>query len=234
MGRKHRKKLWAIILVCILVGGVLLAGFWQRNNLKALWLAFTSDSETLAAAVERQEEKRQELLDKYGLEFTPNSAGTQTEVPAETGGGSVPEPSETPSSTPGSTPTGDDKGDEGQGQDSQQAQQVINGYIQQLYDLESSYRSQLDELVSQTKTEFWSLPKEEQTKSNKIALVKTKMDLLIAAENQCDADVEAVLGQLEQAVKAAGMDTQLVADIRAQYEDDKATYKAACMTELYK
>ena len=64
--------------------------------------------------------------------------------------------------------------------------------------LEDQYLSELDQIVESTKTEFWSLPKEEQTKKNKLQLVQTKMSQLVEAEKQCDNEVEQILSAIQQ------------------------------------
>ena len=88
-------------------------------------------------------------------------------------------------------------------------------------------------MVESTKKEFWSLPKDQQVTSNKMEIVRAKMDDLIAQEKACDAEVEAILSDIQDVLKRQGKSTELVNEIRTYYEESKATWKAAKMTELY-
>ena len=70
MADKGKRRIWRRLLLSaglVVLGGLLLMGIWQRNNLKSLWIAATSDQETIAQKREEQEEKRQDILDRYGI-----------------------------------------------------------------------------------------------------------------------------------------------------------------------
>ena len=118
-----------------------------------------------------------------------------------------------------------------QGTDPLQAE--LQGYINQLYQVEARYQQFLDEMVESTKKEFWSLPKDQQVKEKKMEIVKSKMNDLIAQENACDAEVETILANMEDVLKRQGKSNDLVNSIRSYYEESKASWKAAKMTELY-
>ena len=65
-------------------------GIWQRNNIKALWIALNEDTETIAEKQEQQKAKRQEILEKY--EIVPNeeilASGNGIDIQAIIDGGS--------------------------------------------------------------------------------------------------------------------------------------------------
>ena len=88
-------------------------------------------------------------------------------------------------------------------------------------------------MVESTKKEFWSLPKDQQVNEKKMAIVKSKMNDLIAQEKACDAEVETILSNIDDVLKRQGKSNDLVNSIRSYYEESKATWKAAKMTELY-
>ena len=240
-GKKRHWIRWTIaIIVGVLILGVAWFAYTQRNNLKALYLAMTSDTETLQQRQEEQDKKRDEILQQYGL-TVPDISQTegddtkedQTEPSTSPGveespsGGESDEPLPTPTQEPVPTPT--QKPDQG----SDQMQAELQAYINQLYQVEARYKAYLDEMVETTKHEFWSLPHDQQTSGNKMEIVRSKLDGLMAQENACDAEVETILSNMQAVLKQYGQSTELVDEIRLYYEDSKATWKAAKMTELY-
>lgn len=227
-----------MIVIGVIIVGVAWFGIAQWNNLKALYLAMTSNTETLQKKQNEQDKKREELLQQYGL-TSPDS--NQVEEDGSKEGQNEPSSTteENSSSSEGSaessqegnhssTPTEEN----GQAVDSTQAQ--LQKYIDQLYQVEARYQSSLNGIVESTKSEFWSLPKEQQSKDKKLEIVRSKMDGLIAQEKACDAEVENILSNIRDLLKQSGQSTELVDGIRSYYEDSKANWKAAKMTELYK
>lgn len=220
--------------VLVLLVGALLLGIWQKNNVKALALALTNDKEALVQRQTEQDKTREALLEKYSLilpgqDLEPVDTGEKTpgqETSTETGGEDTSGPTNSASN---------ESGPEDQpAQEVQNAQEEIQAYVAQLYQVEDYYRDLLNQIAEETKTEFWSLPKEEQTRDNKMALVRTKTEELIAKEKECDTEVEQILTVIQNVLDREGSESGLVEEIRAHYEDCKATWKAACITELYK
>ncbi|SCI96993.1 Uncharacterised protein [uncultured Flavonifractor sp.] len=219
----------------------------QGNNLKALYLAVTSNAEKLEQKQAEQDKKQEDLLQEYGLvkpdisqnngtesseqgttqppeESLPTDSQTPVQMPSQSPAQS---PSQTPAQTPSQSPGQDAE------QDADQLQAELQGYINQLYQVQARYQQLLDEMVESTKKEFWSLPKDQQVASNKMKIVRAKMDDLIAQEKACDAEVEAILSDIQDVLKRQGKSTELVNEIRTYYEETKANWKAAKMTELY-
>lgn len=234
-----KRKLAAVVgtTLTILIVGIIAVGIWQRNNIKALWIALNEDTETIAEKQEQQKAKRQEILEKYEIEIVPNeeilASGNGIDIQAiidEIQQGT--EAAKNDESGSGTAVAGEE--DEPNADMETTGKEAIQKYIVALYALEDQYLSELDQIVESTKTEFWSLPKEEQTKKNKLQLVQTKMSQLVEAEKQCDNEVEQILSAIQQVLYKQNEDNTLVEEIRAAYEDSKATWKAACLTELYK
>lgn len=216
----------------------------QKNNLKALYLAMTSDADILEQKRVEEEKKQEDILQQYGL-AKPDS--TQDQQSDETDGNEANSPEQSLPSSGGSETsqtagqTESQESDQGTnqaaGQESDQGtdplQAELQGYINQLYQVEARYQQSLDEMVESTKKEFWSLPKDQQVNEKKMAIVKSKMNDLIAQEKACDAEVETILSNIEDVLKRQGKSNDLVNSIRSYYEESKATWKAAKMTELY-
>ena len=246
--RSGTKKRWvrrsfAVVGLIAIIGIIWLCAA-QKNNLKALYLAMTSDADILEQKRVEEEKKQEDILQQYGL-AKPDS--TQDQQSDETDGNEANSPEQSlPSSggsetsqTAGQTESQESDQDTNQaaGQESDQGtdplQAELQGYINQLYQVEARYQQSLDEMVESTKKEFWSLPKDQQVNEKKMAIVKSKMNDLIAQEKACDAEVETILSNIEDVLKRQGKSNDLVNSIRSYYEESKATWKAAKMTELY-
>lgn len=257
MADKGKRRIWRRLLLSaglVVLGGLLLMGIWQRNNLKSLWIAATSDQETIAQKREEQEEKRQDILDRYGIsslddvEIPYNENGVDvgqlvdgeesgsgnTADGSETGGTAGSNSAETGSSRNSETGSGGNSGTGASDTSETGESAAIRQYVAALYALEDQYLEQLNQITEETKYEFWSLPKEEQTQANKLQIVRTKLSELLAAEDKCDQEVEMILGAIQSELDAQGSDSSLVAEIRTAYEESKATWKADCLTELYR
>lgn len=236
--KKHTIR-WIVLAVClILVLGAALVCIWQRNNIKALWLMATVDEQSLAERQEEQAKSRQEILDKYEIgeiseyEFPEQDGGLDIQAflegAGQTGNGTgTVETTEVETTEMAETAEADTGSETGNGQ-------VIQQCVAALYALESQYMSKLDTIIEETKSEYRALPKEERTRSSKLALVKSKMSVLLTAESQCDSEVELLLQRIQQELDSQGDTSELVSEIRQEYEESKATWKASCLTALYK
>ena len=222
----------------IVVIGIAWLCIAQRNNLKALYLAMTSDAETLEQKRTEQDKKQEDLLGQYGLVKPDNGQLQEPEEIHETPANPSVDSSQPEQSVPtdgdcGNTQVSDQPPTQTPDLGADQLQEELQGYINQLYQVEARYQQFLDEMVESTKKEFWSLPKDQQVKEKKMEIVKSKMNDLIAQENACDAEVETILANMEDLLKRQGKSNDLVNSIRSYYEESKASWKAAKMTELY-
>ena len=215
----------------IVVLGIAWLCIAQRNNLKALYLAMTSDAETLEEKRVEQSQKQEDLLQQYGLTKPDSSQQQETGENGETTTDPLVESTQPEQSAPAGGNPGNTQAPD---QDTNQLQAELQGYVNQLYQVEARYQQFLDEMVESTKKEFWSLPKDQQVKEKKMEIVDSKANDLIAEEKVCDAEVETILANIEDVLKRQGKSNDLVSSIRSYYEESKASWKAAKMTELYR
>ncbi len=207
----------------------------------------TQDQNTLTQMQEEQDRQQEELLNQYGL-TKPDTSQLQQEQSGETDPSSEQSDNQTGGQTGTSGASGGQTGTSGAsgGQtgessqtgtsektDAEKAQAEIQGYVNQLYQVEDKFLARLDEIIAQTKQEYKDLPAAQRTQKKKISLVQSKMSILLAEESKCDAEVEAILANIQATQKKYGQSNDLVSQIRAYYEDSKANWKAAKMTELY-
>lgn len=232
-----KKKHWIRRTIAIVVGVLVLGLAWfaytQRNNLKALYLAMTTDAETLQQRQEEQDQKRDEILQQYGLTVPDVSqTGEDNSEKGQTDPTATPGAEESPSVGESTEPT--QKPSSNPDQNSEEAMKAqLQAYVNQLYQVEARYRAYIDGVVASAKQEFAALPKEQKNSDNKMKIVRAKVGTLMAQENACDAEVETILSNMQAVLKQYGQSTELVDEIRLYYEDSKATWKAAKMTELY-
>ena len=244
-GKRGKLKVVLVGVALVAVGSVALLAYLQRENIRALYLASTENSSQLQQQVEEQGQKRDDILAEYGLTAPDKSGGGtagETPEPEQPGPPDQSSQQEAPASSSQEKPS-DSAGLAAQpskeppkkeGELDQKAKDKIQGYVNELYALEDQYMATLDRLIQSTKDEYHALPKEKQTRENKIALVKSKMEILIAEEKTCDAAVEKILGKIQAVLDENKVKNNLVSDIRDRYKDSKITWKAARMAELYR
>lgn len=234
-GKREPPKRWVrrslAVVGVIVVLGIAWLCIAQRNNLKALYLAMTSDAETLEEKRVEQSQKQEDLLQQYGLTKPDSSQQQETGENGETTTDPLVESTQPEQSAPAGGNPGNTQAPD---QDTNQLQAELQGYVNQLYQVEARYQQFLDEMVESTKKEFWSLPKDQQVKEKKMEIVDSKANDLIAEEKVCDAEVETILANIEDVLKRQGKSNDLVSSIRSYYEESKASWKAAKMTELYR
>lgn len=228
--RKRRVRIIIIVVLLLLLGGLGWVAFTQRNNLGALYLALTSNPDNIAQLQQDQDKKQEDLLNQYGL-HKPDLGQISTQEPVLETQAPAPEASQPQPSQDAGGSSGSDANSQQQAE--AQAWAEIQGYVNQLYQVEAKYQGYLSGVVADAKAEFLALPKEQRTQQNKISIVWAKADTLIAQEKNCDAEVEGILSNIQAVLNRIGDSSNLVSEIRAYYENSKANWKAAKMTELY-
>ena len=98
--------------------------------------------------------------------------------------------------------------------------------INKMYVLRNNYISQIDSLVVKMKSEYMTLPAEQRTTSAKQSIASGYLSQINAMEQQCDAQVKAVVDELRQLLKSNGEDTSLADTIWSTYVSEKENTKA--------
>ena len=94
-----------------------------------------------------------------------------------------------------------------------------------MYVLKSNFESRLGALYEQAKQDYISVPNSQRS-ARKTEVVKKVYSQAVALENECDAQVEAVLKELDSILKQSGGDRSIVSKIRQSYNDEKSLKKA--------
>lgn len=98
----------------------------------------------------------------------------------------------------------------------------VNLRVTELNVLQTSYDVKIDKLINESREEFSSLKKEEQTKTNKYKIAMNKASELSSLESECDKQVKTIVEEIRQLLTTAGKSTDLCENIMNYYRDTKA------------
>ena len=200
-------------ILCILLALLLIAAgafaWWQRDNLKALYRAKTTDAETILAEATAQSEMRQKELEEYGVTLkTP----TREEMDALLNGGSI--KNET-------VPT-----DEKPQVEQSAAKDIIERCIQELYDCETALMTRLGAMKQAAVDEWNALPEQEQTNDKKLEIGRRGLTACYALEAEIDAQVQGILARYRAELEGIKADTAPMDTLWKHYCEEKASAKA--------
>lgn len=156
---------------------------------------------------------------------TTNTAAPATAEPVSTATSS---PKESPTPTP--EPQPEDYYDESKVSDD--VNYEINLRVTELYVVESLYYAKIDEVIKEAKDEYRQLPKEKRTKSSKINIALSKAGKMTSLQTECDAQVYAIIDEIEQILIDAGQSTSLSDNLRQYYNNKKADQQAYYLSKL--
>ncbi len=166
---------------------------------------------------------------------TEENQGEENETPSsgktDTSNGDKPQGNNSPSDNSGSAPAAGSQTPKPQVVSSDQ---LVANAVNKLYVLQGQYTSQLAGLVSRAQSyyrEQWTANGPAAAKSNTMSKFSGEV---ASMEGTCDAKVEAVLGELTSQLKAIGADTSVVGTLRAAYNNEKASQRAAYVNKYMK
>ncbi len=179
---------------------------------------------TPAPGQDTEDDDRQTDVDTSGIE---SSSSGETAA----SGGDNTQADGTPSGNPNQAASSESQTSNPQTANSDQ---LVANAVNKLYVLQGEYTSQLAGLVSRAQSYY-----SEQWRTNGSAAAKTntvsKFSGEVASmEGACDAKVEAVLGELTSQLNSIGADTSIVGTLRAAYNNEKASQRAAYVNKYMK
>lgn len=98
--------------------------------------------------------------------------------------------------------------------------------VTRMYVLKSEYTSQVEGIVSAMKAEYSKLPPEQRNFSAKRTIATSYLGTINAMEAQCDAQVNAIVTELRQLLRANGRDEAIADSILSTYAREKENTKA--------
>lgn len=256
---KIRYVVLGILLVLVIAVAAVIGTHWDL--IKAAKMGLTTDSETILAEQQKKDKEIQESLGIDGLITDEMIAQAQAEIEqswAEENGEVSAEPGQTSEAgqqtenagqagqqsqasgqtqqtgATGNAGTGSGSGGNsaaGSGGGQQTGTDIVAKYTAKLYGIRGAYQGRVNGIIASAKSEYAALPAEQQTSSAQSSILASKMGQAEALEAECDAKVNALLGEMSAELSAAGESTDSVNQLRNYYEDAKASQKAAYLAQ---
>ncbi len=206
-GKGRRWKVVLIFLLVVFIGcGIL--GWFQANNLKALWLSGTSP-ETKQELLAQNEDAVQGILDRLSLEEF-RSLTPEEEKLLRSGKLSEEEALRLLMNEP-------------ENRESAELQRLMA----KIYLLRSTFTGRLDSLVAQAKQEYLA----NRGKVSGTAIAKKYLSKGYALEKECDGQMEGLIGEIKKELERVGGDLSIISEIRSTYENEKSIQKAALLDQ---
>lgn len=110
---------------------------------------------------------------------------------------------------------------------------LISEKVAQLYVVKSNFYARFNNCWAQEKARFLALPKEERTQAKILEIVKQCIPQGAAMEDECDAQVDAILKELKVLLDKAGRKDTLTSTIKKAYEEEKKSMKARLINKYF-
>lgn len=80
--------------------------------------------------------------------------------------------------------------------------------------------------MGEAESEFYALPIEKRTTATKQKVISSKLGKAAALETECNANMDSLLAELSNELKAQGKDLSLVSSIKKAYANEKQLKKS--------
>lgn len=184
----------------------------------------------------------QEIIDRIVKKDQPNETqkdttdrdhsetGTTATPPAAGDGEGKTNPAVTNPSSPNTDPPKkpDTAGGEGSdpNHDTSEANNRISLLIARMYVLKAKFTLALKTLETSVKDEYLALPESGRTSSAKRSITSKALYQVADLEEECDAEVNKIIVEIESLLKSSGQDLSLSDAIKSAYKSEKENTKA--------
>ncbi|MBP3447397.1 MAG: hypothetical protein J6K51_00060 [Clostridia bacterium] len=221
-----RKTAVLLIVLAVLLIGIGLLVWWQWNNLTAIRYAMQYTAEQKQEMAEKNEAVMKELTETFsGVDFglLPEEAKTQLS------NGELSEETAVAILT-GKLTWEEYRAKETTANGTQTPVQPsrVDDIIAKIYVLRASYTGKIDGLVGQALSDYRA------KKGTKSELISRYVSMGYALEGECDAQMEALLSELQTELKRTGEDSSLIGKIRSAYQTEKSLKKASIIEKYQK
>ena len=221
-----RKTAVLLIVLAVLLIGIGLLVWWQWNNLTAIRYAMQYTAEQKQEMAEKNEAVMKELTETFsGVDFglLPEEAKTQLS------NGELSEETAVAILT-GKLTWEEYRAKETTANGTQTPVQPsrVDDIIAKIYVLRASYTGKIDGLVGQALSDYRA------KKGTKSELISRYVSMGYALEGECDAQMKALLSELQTELKRTGEDSSLIGKIRSAYQTEKSLKKASIIEKYQK
>ena len=239
------KKRNRIVLIILLVVLALLAALalWQRSNLRALRLSMALSGEELDQRLEQVTQQVVRSSQEAGVtvrDLTPEEKAalrdhslSSEELIERLTDGSAPEEIPEPGAAPqeSAAPDGEAAGTEAPEAPTPSPapdpdQQELSRLLAEIYVLRAEYTAWLEDANQAAIDAFNALPEAEQTTQKKYDIGMHYLELALEKESECDQAMADLEAQILAVLQRMGLDTSLVDEIDAAYQEEKTLQKA--------
>lgn len=229
-----RKKIWLVVtsFVLVLISAL---SYWQRDNIKAVYRAFTLTNEELANEINKEKQQiEEEIKTLYPSVISDFTAEEEKKIIS--GEWSMQDVDDILSQR--QTDSGNNSNGKGNGEtkplgnsqsvnpNSEKIESAISEKVLELYSLKAYYLGQLGQMEASVKKDYMLLPKERQNLIGKKEIVDKYIGVATGLLNQCDKQVFELLDSLEKQLKKLDGDTSIIGKIKTAYENEKNLKKA--------
>lgn len=217
-----------ILFVFIVAAGVLFMCF--KSELKAYILSkqYKSASE-IETKIYDSEKKQEEIIKEYTpVEIHPLSEDDEKalasgEITVEEAVGKIISGS---AKKPEQTQSEGDNVKENADSEKEKTERKTAEYIAKIYALKGKYSALISAADEEMAVEFYKLPKNQQTTSNKYKIAAKKSKEILNLQKKCDGEVNQILNGLQKLLNDSGQPTDIVEQIKKAYAEEKELTKA--------
>ncbi len=243
---KKRRVFLGVLAFVIIVIGILV--FVNIDNIKAIYEATKYSTEEIEKRMEESAEKQKEILNKYNqqnikplsdedakkladgelseedaIEIIMDKKDSETKEAVEKDKNpNVDTESKKPQQKPKEEASNNiPPTDTNTENKESEIDEKIGELVAKIYVLKAKYNNLISAENYNVASDFYSLPKEEQTRERKYQMGLTFMNTLKGYQSKCDAEINSVLSELTKLLKDNDMPTDLVDEIKKSYEEEK-------------
>ena len=248
--KKSRIFLIFILVIIAIIAGVV---WWQFDNIRSAYYSFKYDNSSIGDMIDKQNDDVDKYLQSHGDFNVRQSTEPEQKLHGEslitddefvdilTGKTSVGEMFGTDVGLDDSKNFVDSSGEKLTNEDLQKAKdenspvqtpqptvdtsEKASECIARMYVLKSTFESKLNALYNEARQTSRAMT-DEQKKNGKSEIIKSFYSRATALESECDAQVDAILAQLDAALTESGEDKSIIDKIRQSYSEEKRLKKA--------
>lgn len=237
-----------VALIIVILGLIV----WQWENINAIYMGVVSSEEKIEEKIQENKEKLAKQLEEDGVINSKAAAGLSKEDEEKIAKGELtvdeaveklfepePEPQQELNNNEDAAKDETTVSENANIQEEKQPEakpqeqsvdeaklkekQLIETAVKKMYTLKATFTQQLDEIEREAKITFY---KGAQTMEKKLEIADALMPRFVEAEKKCNAEVDAVLGELEKGLKEINGNVEVVKLIREQYDNEKQLQKS--------
>lgn len=211
---KGKRILCIFLILALVIGGVC---FWQRNNLRALYLSVRMSQEELSSRMEEQKARteaasREAGVDIRGLTEEEQSALRDELISRDELIRDIAESNKTQA--------------EASTEEEASLRDQLTELFAELYVMQAEYTVWLENANQAAIDDFNALPEEERSEGKKFSIGMEYLQKAKEKEAECDAKMDEMERKIRDILTQLGESTAVVDEIHATYLEEKATKKA--------